>query len=59
MTLEEYKEEFIKKLKHKYGIDPNDCTDDESIKQAFNMGQTAQEFVDQIGEKLDLWEIER
>lgn len=59
MTLEEYKEEFVKKLKHKYGININDCTDDKGIEQAFNMGESPQEYVDQLGEKLDLWEIER
>jgi hypothetical protein len=59
MNLELFKEQFVKLLKHKYGISPDDCTDDERIKDACDIGQTPQEYVDEIGEKLDLNEINR
>lgn len=58
-SLASFKEKFTKALKYKYGIVPSDCTSDELIEQAFNEGQSPQEYVDYLGEKYELNEIDR
>ncbi len=53
-TLEQFKTEVENKLFEKYRIGINDCTDDEAIERAFIDGESAQEFVDWIGDKYEL-----
>lgn len=58
-TLEQYQTEFERILKARHGIEINDCTDEDSIRQAFESGQNPVEYVEHIATKYDLDRIDK
>jgi hypothetical protein len=52
--MKEFKKAVEDYLMDKYYITINDITDEKQIEQAFNDGETPQEFVEWLAEKYDL-----
>lgn len=57
MTFEDWVGEARKLLRKEYGISPDDCTDEQTMKNNFKAGESPQSFVDWVGEKYDLTRI--
>jgi hypothetical protein len=58
-TFAEYLKEFQDVLKTRHGIELNDCTDEESVEEAYNDGETVVEFVERLATKYDLDRIDK
>lgn len=57
-TFKSYVAEFEKLLKKRYGIDLNDCTDENYLQQCYDGNETVEEVVEQIASKRDLDRID-
>ena len=52
-----FKSDVEQILNDKYGINPDDCTDDDVMRNAWDNGETAEEFVEWVSDKYDLTDI--
>jgi len=57
MGIKEFKADVEQIFNDKYGINPDDCADDQVIEDAYENGETPEEFVEWVAEKYDLTDI--
>lgn len=57
-TFADYVSDFETLLKKRYGIDLNDCTDEEYLQACYDNNETVEEVLEQIATKRDLDRID-
>jgi hypothetical protein len=57
-TFKDFVSEFERLLKKRYGIDLNDCTDEDYLKTCYDGNETTEEVVEQIATKRNLDRID-